>query len=142
MRGPHSAHASSSWSITRTRAIGASMSRQPLQTSKLPLELTSAQMAATVAASAIKKLRSVASNCSRLLKPIADSNNLRRSRVRESRIFGSVRAKAEWLRDSTIAKKSTPGTLPATGSKVVAIKMELGWIRLRRHFAHENFLKM
>jgi excisionase family DNA binding protein len=54
MQGPHSAHASSSWSITRTPAIGASMSRQPLHTNRLPLELTSAQIAATVAASPIK----------------------------------------------------------------------------------------
>jgi hypothetical protein len=30
--------------------------------------------------------------------------------VRESRMLGSVWAKAEWLRFSTIAKKSTPGT--------------------------------
>jgi hypothetical protein len=55
--------------------------------------------------------------------------------VREIRTLGSVRAKAEWLRYSTIAKKSTPGTnwAAATGSKVVAIKIGLGWIRLRRH---------
>ena len=29
--------------------------------------------------------------------PLADSNNLRRSRVRESQMLGSARAKAEWL---------------------------------------------
>ncbi len=42
-------------------------------------------------------------------------------------MLGSIRAKAEWLRYSTIAKKSTPGTnwAAATGSKVVAIKIGL-----------------